>query len=131
MMMVIAKVKSLPTAQCYTLVLQLAFPIPSTFFCCFAETFVAYFLLQVFAFSHALQFSMLLFPLLFFVIFHLQCPHSHHNIHYKHKTQICCEGTSNARKFKGHLTFLRFFYLGYLVVFTLNTDFFSSSPFNS
>ncbi len=32
MMMVIAKVKSLPTPQCYTLVLQLVFPIPSTLF---------------------------------------------------------------------------------------------------
>jgi hypothetical protein len=58
-------------------------------------------------------------------------PHSCNNTHYKHKTKIHCEENLNASKLKGHLTFFHFFHLGQPVVFAINTNFFSSTPFNS
>ncbi len=63
-------------------------------------------LLQLFALTHTLQFSLLLLPLLFSVIFQAHSPHSCYNTH--HKTWIRCGQTSNAKKFDNH-SFLPFF----------------------
>ncbi len=105
MMMVIAKVKSLPTMQCYTLVLQLVFPILSTLFVVLQKLLPHFFFSSFCGFSCFAIFY-IFFPSLFFAIFQMHCPHSCNNTHYKQKTQIHCEETLNAKKLKGHLTFL-------------------------
>jgi len=125
MMMVIVLMKLLPTTQCYTLILLHVFPNPFVVLLFYKKILLHIFLLQVFAFTHALQFYMLLFFLLTSTIFQVHSPHSCSNTHHKCQTRICCRKTSNVNKLDIQ-ALLPFIHLRQPTMFALNVHFFQA-----